>query len=452
MQNYRARSQPPVEITTAESERMTPSPNLFIFVLAIPIFVISIIWEWRRSIKERAELYDVADTLTNLQLGTGQLLVGLLVKTPLFGLYYLTHQWACAHGVPAWSETSWITWGAGFILMDLAYYWFHRLSHEHNLLWAAHAVHHQSEYYNLSVALRQSWIQQIYSGIFYLPLALVGISTEMFFMLNALNTLSQFWIHTQLIGRLGPLELIFNTPSHHRVHHGTDDPYVDKNYAGFLIIWDRIFGTFALEEDAPRYGLIKPLKSWNPTWANLEVWLYMWRRARRDCLSWAQRLSLPLRPPAWRGAQEPPLSIQLRTAPDYQRYKARGPLFVYGVSMGILDIMVGSYVVSAAPALTTPQVALWVIYLLACITVHSACVEGDVWAKRGAWMQLGVALGLPLITPWGWPHELTTPLVGGVWCTVHLVCAGLLYTTQRRGPTEGKLDPSQSLRDQKHSA
>ena len=402
---------------------MSQSPNLFIFVLAIPVFVISIIWEWWYSIKHRADLYDVADTLTNLHLGTGQLLIGLLVKTPLLGLYYLTHQWACAHGVTSWSQTSSITWIAGFLLMDLAYYWFHRLSHEYNFLWAAHAVHHQSERYNLSVALRQSWIQQIYSGIFYLPLALIGISVEIFFLLNALNTLSQFWIHTQLITKLGRFELVFNTPSHHRVHHGTDDPYVDKNYAGFLIIWDRVFGTFALEVESPRYGLIKPLRSWNPTWANLDIWLQMWRRVYRGYLSLIQAITLPWRAPAWRDADEPPINVELRTDEGYKIYRARGPLFNYGVFMGFIDIMMGSYIVSSAPQLTTYQIVLWVIYILSSMTVHSACVEGRTWAVSGAWLQLSVALIVPWVTHFGWRFDVDPILISPVWVGVHLFCA-----------------------------
>ena len=368
------------------------SPSLFVFLIAVPVFIITIALEWwyASQDKDRA-LYDLADSTTNLQLGSGQLLVGLLSKGPLLALYAFLHEWALSWGVPNWDQSNWGLWILGFLIMDCAYYWFHRFSHEYNFLWAAHAVHHQSEYYNLSVALRQSWFQQIYSGLFYLPLAFLGIPMSMFFLLNALNTLSQYWIHTQVITQLGPLESFLNTPSHHRVHHGTDDEYVDKNYAGALIIWDRMFGTFAKETNAPRYGVIKALRTWNSGWANFDVWAWMWKRMRSGDLTVGETLSLPFRAPAWSAEQEKPVQAQFRTHPDYELYQQRGPWFIYAVGMSVLDILLGAVLIALAPKLSTVYISLGALILLSSSVIHGAMLDGRVWATKAEMIKYGLA-------------------------------------------------------------
>jgi hypothetical protein len=155
--------------------------------------------------------------------------------------------------------------------VDFCYYWFHRASHRINFLWAGHAVHHQSEHYNLSVALRQGVVQSLFSWICYLPLALLGFPTWMFLIMSSLNTLYQFWIHTEFIKRMGWFEILFNTPSHHRVHHGKNLQYIDKNYGGSLIIWDKLFGTYEREDAPSDYGTTEPLNSWDPFFANVKT-------------------------------------------------------------------------------------------------------------------------------------------------------------------------------------
>ena len=165
-----------------------------------------------------------------------------------------------------------------FLGVDFFYYWFHRLAHEVSILWGSHVVHHQSEEYNLSVALRQAWVQGAFSWVFYLPLAFVGFNPYMFATIASLQTLYQFWIHTKVIGRMPVwFEYIFNSPSHHRVHHGVNPKYIDKNHAGTLIIWDRVFGTFQEEEEEVVYGITTQPKSWNPLWVNLEYWIDLFR-------------------------------------------------------------------------------------------------------------------------------------------------------------------------------
>ncbi|MCH2198185.1 MAG: sterol desaturase family protein [Flavobacteriales bacterium] len=170
-------------------------------------------------------------------------------------------------------------WGAFilcFVAVDLAYYWSHRVSHQVNLFWTGHVVHHQSEEYNLSVALRQGAFQKMLMFWVYLPLAAIGFPPEWFLISMGFNLLYQFWIHTELIDRMGPLEYILNTPSHHRVHHGRNPKYIDKNHAGVFIIWDRMFGTFQQEEERPTYGITRPLSTFNPVMAHVQPFKELW--------------------------------------------------------------------------------------------------------------------------------------------------------------------------------
>jgi alkylglycerol monooxygenase len=213
-----------------------------------------------------------------------------------FGGYVWLHRHAALLSIPPGSVAAWV---AVMLGVDFLYYWFHRSSHRVGVMWAAHAVHHQSEEYNLSVALRQSWLQGLMEAPFYWPLAVIGFPPTMFGAALLFDALYQFWIHTRAIGKLGPLEWMLNTPSHHRVHHATNPKYIDKNYAGIFIVWDRMFGTFHVEEEEPVYGTVKPVASWNPLWANIAVWTELWRR----CAS-APRLLDKVRgwfmPPEWR--------------------------------------------------------------------------------------------------------------------------------------------------------
>ncbi|XP_066571640.1 alkylglycerol monooxygenase isoform X2 [Amia ocellicauda] len=166
------------------------------------------------------------------------------------------------------------TWWLAFLGVDFGYYWLHRLSHEVNFMWAAHQVHHSSEYYNLSTALRQSLTQQFTSWVFYLPMALI-VPPSVFAVHVQFNLLYQFWIHTEIISKLGPVELVMNTPSHHRVHHGRNPYCIDKNYGGTLIIWDRIFGTFAPEGERVIYGLTHPINTFELLMIQFHHYVYI---------------------------------------------------------------------------------------------------------------------------------------------------------------------------------
>ncbi|CAG4991493.1 hypothetical protein DYBT9275_00765 [Dyadobacter sp. CECT 9275] len=242
---------------------------------AIPFFVISIIVEilYFRHLKSHEDHFDTRDTVGSLSMGIGNVLTGLISKGVVFGALILFYKY---HFFELNRSTCWY-WVAIFFADDFSYYWFHRASHMVRYFWASHVVHHSSQFYNLGTALRQTWTGNITGAfIFYLWMPLVGFHPADIFLMQTISLIYQFWIHTEAIGRLPWfLEYIFNTPSHHRVHHGSDVQYLDKNHAGVLIIWDRMFGTFQQEMERPHYGLTKNLAGHNPIQIAFHEWYDM---------------------------------------------------------------------------------------------------------------------------------------------------------------------------------
>jgi sterol desaturase/sphingolipid hydroxylase (fatty acid hydroxylase superfamily) len=240
--------------------------------------------------------YEVRDSAASLAMGFGNSLSGVLTAAIAAGAYVLVYQFRLF-------DIGFVWWAfvLCFFAEDLAYYWFHRVSHERRFFWASHVIHHSSQHYNLSTALRQTWTGNIgLTWVFWLPLALIGFPPEMVALFKGISLVYQFWIHTEAIDRMGPLEAVLNTPSHHRVHHATNPRYLDSNYAGVLIIWDRMFGTFVPETkaDPPNYGIISNLASFNP----LRIAFHEWAGIGRDLLSaknWRARLGYVFGPPGW---------------------------------------------------------------------------------------------------------------------------------------------------------
>jgi sterol desaturase/sphingolipid hydroxylase (fatty acid hydroxylase superfamily) len=243
--------------------------------LAIPIFIIFITVEFAYDFIKKANEYEIKDTFTNIGLGAVSVFWGAL-----FAIFYGVIFDYIYRLSPIHLPNVWWVWVLALVFDDFLYYWYHRFSHEMRFLWNFHVVHHSSEHYNLSVALRQSWFVNAVNWIFYLPMAFLGFPLAMRATAHGLNLIYQFFIHTKFVPKLGFFENIFNTPSHHRVHHGVNSPYLDKNYAGIFIIWDRLFGTFVEESETPRYGIIKPIKSFNWFWINTHAWAEMWEAAK----------------------------------------------------------------------------------------------------------------------------------------------------------------------------
>jgi sterol desaturase/sphingolipid hydroxylase (fatty acid hydroxylase superfamily) len=233
---------------------------------AIPAFFLTMTLEALWSRRERrlwngapTAGYEKRDTAASLAMGLGNVVIAAVVKLGTVGLWTALHALA-----PVKLPNAWWVWVLLFFADDLCYYAFHRASHEVRLFWAAHVNHHSSQHYNLSTALRQSWTTPITGIPFWLPLPLLGFEPWMILTQQAVSLLYQYWLHTESIGRLGPLEAILNTPSHHRVHHGSNTEYLDRNHGGILIVWDRLFGTFEPELAPVRYGLTKNIDSFNP--------------------------------------------------------------------------------------------------------------------------------------------------------------------------------------------
>jgi sterol desaturase/sphingolipid hydroxylase (fatty acid hydroxylase superfamily) len=276
-----------------------------LIALAVPFFLLAIIIElfvdWRR----RTGYYRSNDAINSISAGMLGTTLGYFTQIlPLLGWGFVIQKLSFFEMPLAWFDTSIRgigLWVVAAIAVDFFYYWFHRLSHEISILWASHAVHHQSEDYNLSTALRQTSTGFLFGWIFYVPLFMFGFPLAVILTVKAVNLIYQFWVHTQHIRHLGPLEAILMTPSHHRVHHGQNERYIDKNYGGILITWDRLFGTFEpeSEDDPVIYGVRKPLANWNPFWANLQVYDYLLFDARRT-RRWRDKIGIWFRRTGWR--------------------------------------------------------------------------------------------------------------------------------------------------------
>lgn len=275
-------------------------------ILSIPIFFVLIGAEVIYDRIKNRHLYRLNDAVTNISCGIVEQLSGVFAKVFTVAAYHFIFTQFALFEI----QSAWYWWILCFLGVDFFYYWAHRMSHEVNLFWLGHVVHHQSEDYNLSVALRQSTLQKMFTFYFYFPLALLGFPTEWFVLIGAYNLLYQFWIHTEVIGRMGWFGLVFNTPSHHRVHHGRNPKYIDKNHAGTLIIWDRLFGTFQKEEETPTYGITKPANTFNPVKANLKPFSDLWQEMKK-VKGVKNKLKLAFMPPGWYpeeygGFQAPP--------------------------------------------------------------------------------------------------------------------------------------------------
>jgi len=278
-------------------------PGLVLLALA-PVFLLCIAWEawyWR---KRGIAKYSLTDTLSNAGLalmhqGADLVATLLFIKT--------AYTWAFTHGLHAFPNTAWSVLAA-FLIQDFLYYFFHRASHRVRWLWASHVTHHSSERLNLSTAFRQSLTYPI-SGmwLFWLPMAWLGFSPDLVILVVGLNLAFQFFVHTEAIGKLGWIEHVFNTPSHHRVHHAKNPQYIDRNYAGVLIIWDKLFGSYVEEEEAPRYGIVVQVKGHNPLKLTFHEWIAMFRAVWRD-----KDLRHLWMPPEW---DEKPATGERRVTP-----------------------------------------------------------------------------------------------------------------------------------------
>ncbi len=263
------------------------------------------------TIKQDMKTYETKDAFSSIAMGLGNVFLGFFSKAIVLLAFFFVYEHFRLFTIP-------IVWWS-FILIffadDLAYYWFHRISHECRLFWASHVVHHSSQHYNLSTALRQTWSGGFYSFVFWLWLPLLGFHPGMILLQMSISLLYQFWIHTETIQKMPRwFEAVFNTPSHHRVHHGSNPIYLDRNHAGILIIWDKIFGTFQPELDHEKvvYGLVKNINTYNPIKIAFIEWIYMFKDTFSGRKSLKNRLLYLIKPPGWKHDGSGQISEDLR--------------------------------------------------------------------------------------------------------------------------------------------
>lgn len=267
-----------------------------IVTYAVPAFVLLIVIEMFVVKFAKRGRYEARDSATSLAMGLGNRVMDIAFGGIVVAAYFWFYQFRLFD--LGWTAPVLV---ACFFAEDLAYYWFHRTAHERRFFWASHVVHHSSQHYNLTTALRQSWTGALgLCFIFHLPLVLIGFPPLMVFMFSAISLVYQFWIHTEAVKRMGPLEWVMNTPSHHRVHHATNAKYLDANYAGVLIIWDRLFGSFVPEDDKekPRYGIVSQLGTFNPFRVAFHEWVGIWRDVT-SAKSFREVLGYTFGPPGW---------------------------------------------------------------------------------------------------------------------------------------------------------
>ncbi len=286
-----------------------------VVMLSIPLFIVLLVAEilWIR-IKGRGGAYETRDTATSLLMGLGNVVAGVALGFVAYGFF--TWLW----GFRLFDlGTSVLVIALCFVLDDLRYYWVHRLGHRVRWVWASHVNHHSSQHYNLSTALRQTWTATFtLMMVLRAPLILFGFSPEMVLFVGGVNLVYQFWIHTEAIDKMPRwFEMVMNTPSHHRVHHGRDPKYLDTNYAGVFIIWDKLFGTFVPEQETPDYGLVQNLGTFNPLRVAFHEWLSMLRDIFAPGLTLRQRFAYALKPPGWShdGSRKTSDQIKARNAP-----------------------------------------------------------------------------------------------------------------------------------------
>ena len=366
--------------------------------LAIPVFYTLMIIEFTYGVIIKKNTYRLNDTFVSISIGLISrfpVILNLGFNTLIFSLA------ATTFNLKLLPLDSWVTWVVGFVLYDLTYYVQHRLHHEIKLLWATHIVHHHGEEFNLSTALRQTSTGWLWKWMFYIPMIIIGVPAEVFITVGGLNLLYQFWVHTEHIPKLGFIEKIFVTPSNHRVHHAKNPEYIDANYGGVFILWDRMFGTYIEEKEniKPVYGTVKALESWNPIWANIEVFYNMLLDSVRT-KKWSDKIKVWYAPTYWRpddvAKEYPSKPVNLKTKYN-PKISTTSKIYVVVQMIGIMfisnalfsqistlsyqEIAVVSIILTLIPTLTGIYMQNNANALLAISIFSLACIGLILWSN-----------------------------------------------------------------------
>jgi alkylglycerol monooxygenase len=399
------------------------SPILY----AIPFFLALIGIEILVARRMGKRVYRFHDAVTSLNIGFVSETIRSIAKMMSIVVYALMVQQVASF---TWDVKSPAVWITSFLMYDFFYYWAHRSGHEVNLLWASHVVHHSSEDFNLATAFRQSWTNQFFYWLFYLPMAIVGIPVTVFVLTALMSAIYQFWVHTQLVGRLGWIDRVFVTPSNHRVHHGRNAYCIDRNYGGTLILWDRIFGTYAQERDQEPvvYGTLVPLNSWSPVWGNIKNFAGIGRAAAATP-GWRNKLMVAFAPPGWRPGGDPAITA---SAVAETRFETPCTTWqkIYGflASATILALVID--LLMAAADLTMPQRLAYTLLIAANTACLAQIFEGKSWGIALESVRASCMFGAMTAGIWFHAVSATGRMAGAV---ALLVSLGALAILRREG-------------------
>ena len=342
-------------------------------------------------------VYDIPDAITSLHQGVLSQLSGLIFKMVFIGLYVTVFEHYKATAFPADNLLVWIL---ALVFYDFCYYWSHRLYHEVSIFWASHIVHHSSDYYNLSTALRQPSTDWLFGWLFFLPLAVAGVPPDVFIGVGLIDLLYQYWVHTELVGRLGWIDSVLVTPSNHRVHHGKNDYCIDKNYGGIFIIWDRIFGTFEMEraDEKIMYGIRTPLHSYNPLWGVVHYYYELWQTARTRP-DWRSSLGVLIAPPG--GWSEVGLTHLDTTGMVRFRWPTPTSIRWYVVVQYVLSVPFFMHCIAIGDQLSATDLTLYVAFLVVTMQVLGALLNTSRFSVGLELVRtLAVGLGFAMATFW----------------------------------------------------
>ena len=350
-----------------------------IITFAIPIFFLLIVIEYFYGKYVGKNTYRLNDTVTSITIGMISrfpTMLNLGVQSVIF-VYISTNL-----NLELLSVKNPFTWIIAFLLYDLSYYWMHRMHHEIKILWATHSVHHHGEDFNLATALRQTSTGWLWKWIFYMPMILLGVPVEVFIAVAGVNLVYQFWVHTEHIGHLGWMEKVFITPMNHGIHHAKNKEYIDANYGGVFIIWDRMFGTYTAERSdlKPVYGTATPLNSWNPLWANFQVFSIMIKDTIKT-KSWRDKVKVWFSQTYWR----PDDCIEEKNPNDfYKKFnpKVTSDIKIFGFFQMLFTIAVSGSVLTFVSSHTYFEIAAFGIIIVFISSITGYLMQAKVLAYR----------------------------------------------------------------------
>jgi alkylglycerol monooxygenase len=388
--------------------KLSPSQ---VIVLATPVFFLLIAVEVAYGRWRGRNTYRLNDAINSISLGMLSQISAVLTRLFRVGIYTAVFSWVSFwHNDAFW--TSPVGWLLALVFYDFCYYWLHRAGHEVAVFWAAHVVHHQSQDYNLSTALRQTSSGALLGWIFYLPMAIAGVPPLVFGVVALVDLLYQYWVHTEHVGKLGWFDRWFCSPSNHRVHHAVNDGYLDRNYGGILVVWDRMFGSFKEEGEKCVYGTRAPLASWDPLWANFEVY---WALAKDSwhARSWADKLRVWFKPPGWRPADvaerfpKPAFSLERmeRYHPPMSKAMAWFACVQFAVILGGVAVFLWH-----ADRLAVSQSAVWLAALAAALWAVGAAMQGRIGMTEVLLIEAAALATASAAQGWTELHRLFKPL------------------------------------------